>query len=314
MNITDFPLKPEQSLRCQQVVSKHTMAAQDIFLLKLFSLIELIALVTIVVFEAALFFHIFAYINEDGNGAISGNMLGLTGLIALLTFHIVATEYEDSAPVRITRGIVFTMLPFFILGAGVLFAASLSNGGLEEIFVSSDLETESSLMAELLKNYILPNAVMIIVIGMSGFTAFCVFSASKLLKDLKENIKKINALSGKAKYAEQLMQTIINCQTEHALQCAGLKREQNNLAHLPEKTAQKVAIMNSKAVGTLDNWVMRQELSPMPDNSDKSPLDVLFDLDDPMTIGIKTMPLDILKQKSNELKALDQVAIVSILH
>lgn len=312
MPINKNVLSPDQLIYCESVRADFVNAARKIPFLKLASTVIASSLTLVTGFEIALFLEIFSYISEGEESALSSKMLGLTGFIALITAHIIAIRYKDSKAIGLIRNMVFLLMPMYVLGAGFLYASGLFEN-LMTLFENGDLEAEAPLLPAYFQEYILPNAVIILTIGMMGFTAFCIFSASYLFGCLKSNVEKIIQLASDRDAANSYMQRITVLQSEHVGIYSQFQTITEQLSNIAVETAHKIAMEISQSISTLESWIMQRELFP-DDEIAANEFATLLNEDDDQTKLMKKMSLPVLKSYRDKLKDLDKKAILAIIY
>ncbi len=307
-------LSPKQVMICEQIANKFKDAASDVPLLLFFSSAQFIGLLVGLSFEAALFFEIFEYLNEDEDDqVISSTMMAMMGIVVLLTFHIISIHYDDSPPVRMIRNTVFFLLPVHVVGAGALFAAIVFDSGIDGLFQGDNLKAQYPLMADILQNWVLPNAVIILIVGMIGMTAFSVFFSSYLIKALKENSRQITKLKYKADKANNCLQQIYQLQEEYLTLLAEKKRLDKEKSDLLMQSANRIGVLIAQAVNVLDTWITQKELNPHDETPENNHYSILFDKSDPQMKAIKSMPIEVLKTKRQAFMDIDAKAVLIIL-
>jgi hypothetical protein len=310
--IPEHLLSPKQLAKAERIRAKHVKNARIIPIIYILAGGQGTLLFLVVAFEISLFLEIFSYISDGQDSVISDKMLGLTGVIVLITSHIITIYYRDSKAIKFIHGMVLIMLPLYVLGVGFLFASGLSDS-LMDLFANGDLEAEAPLLPGYFQEYILPNAGIIFVTGMCGFTAFCIFSASYLFSSLKDNFFKFNELKSNRDAANGYMNDITSLQSEHVNIYAQERAITERLTNLASETAHKIAMEVNHAVSILDGWIAHMELNPGTDKHAPNPFANVLDDDDDHIRAIKKMPLDVLKSYRDKLKSLDENAILAII-
>ncbi len=89
-------LTPEQLALCTTLYASFVNAAKEVPIRKFYASIQFLGAAFVFLFECALFFGIFSYMQETADYAISSNMQGLASIVMLLTAHIICIEYKKS--------------------------------------------------------------------------------------------------------------------------------------------------------------------------------------------------------------------------
>jgi len=198
-----------------------------------------------------------------------------------------------------------------VLGAGFLYASGLFEN-LIGLFENGDLEAEAPLIPAYFQEYILPNAVIILTMGMVGFTAFCIFSASYLFDCLKSNVENIIQLGSDRDAANTYMNQITALQSEHVDIYSQFQTVTDRLGNIAVETAHRIAMEMSGSITLLDSWIMQRELFPN-DEEAANEFSILLNKDDDQTNLIKKMSLPVIKTYRDALKKLDKKAILAII-
>lgn len=309
-------LNPDQLAICASIAAAFQKQARLVPFIKLTAVIQAILLLAVICFEVGLFLSIANFINE-GNEAedqiFSNFAFAIIGFITLMALHILSIKNRDSRVVKYIERIASVFLLIFIFGAGFCFSAGLFES-LMALFERSDPEAPPPVLPAFFEEYILPNLVIFIAVGLGGFTAICLFSANFLFERLSANIEKILELLSNKKAAQGFMKIIKNLQKKQLILYAQSQHILTDIGRMAEKDALKIALEIAKAVGLLDGLIMEKELFPDELNQeDQNELAAFFNSDSPETKAIKNMPLNVLKSYREKFTALDEKAILDIL-
>lgn len=310
-------LTAKQYLTCEQKRAEHVNAARGVPLMRGFIGLQITGLLSVGVFEASLFFEIYGSLKTSEDASLTANMLGMGSLITLLAAHIVAKEYKESVPVDIFKKTVCILLLVFIFGAGSMISAEIMEGLADKLTPKGEGENEFEATATipfllgLYQNNILPNLGVLLPIGMTGLTAFCVFIATTLAEWIENNLKAINELGGNAKAANAFMKKIRRYQVEYALVATNIIQLMTQLKKVDKETINKAMGIIEDEKNILENTIFQMELMPSADPLENNHFQELFE-ETHNNLGNEDA-LIILRKKLDDLKALDEDKILAVL-
>ncbi|TVZ39772.1 hypothetical protein P886_4180 [Alteromonadaceae bacterium 2753L.S.0a.02] len=153
-----------------------------------------ILLLGILILEFHFLHYVFDYIKaEDGEG-LSPTLMSFTAGVMVLAFHILALQDKNNIAVRFVNTATKFLLPFYLIGLGLLLAGIIAYGGGlfslfdGEIVFTPDMlmEEDTNWVEEFITLFNNPIAVLAFSFGIGGLAISNLFCANFLIHSLKE--------------------------------------------------------------------------------------------------------------------------------
>lgn len=214
----------EELMRFQAVLKGHLEATAKIPWISFKTLLMVAALLIVGYSEWEIIYRVFEYLAGDHHEYWSPALMGFTAATMIIGFHILAKDKPNNLAVRIVERSVVILIPFYLVGIGLLIASILFGDGLGSL-INTEIPVVIGAIPEVIEQGFIdavfthitnPLAVLAFSLGIGGLAIVNIFIAHKLLSTITINLEDMFGRLSRAKAAIKDHQAILRTQKQFA--------------------------------------------------------------------------------------------------